>query len=102
MRHTRQLCQLGVESPHSPQAFQILARRIYCCRARYSVDESHASLVLEDSLVALTILSEDKSATRLMATVEFLLVVTWYLCKGSINANENACLSSRNFLWRKD
>uniref|UniRef100_A0A7I4AP79 U-box domain-containing protein n=1 Tax=Physcomitrium patens TaxID=3218 RepID=A0A7I4AP79_PHYPA len=36
--------------------------------------------------------SSDESATRSMATVEFLLVVTWYLCKGSINAKENACL----------
>lgn len=60
--------------------------------ARYLVDESHTSPVLEDSLAALTILSEDESATRSMATVEFLLVVTWYLCKGSINAKENACL----------
>lgn len=62
-----------------------------------SVDEEHqqeeASRTYDDSLAALTVLSEDESTAQLMATPEMLSVVTWYLIKGTRDdARENACL----------
>lgn len=62
-----------------------------------SVDEEHqreeASRTFDDSLAALTVLSEDESTAQLMATPEMLSVVTWYLIKGTRDdARENACL----------
>ncbi|KAG0617734.1 hypothetical protein M758_4G010600 [Ceratodon purpureus] len=60
--------------------------------ARYSVDERCVPHVLEEALAALAVLSEDEATTRLMATPEFLAVVTWYVSKGRKEARESACL----------
>lgn len=59
--------------------------------ARDTYDERHLPHVLEESLAALTILCEAESITRLMTTVEFLSVVTCYLCQGRQDARDNAC-----------
>jgi len=48
---------------------------------------------MEESLAALPVLAElDADSMRLMTTAEFVSVVTWYLCKGRKDAQENACL----------
>lgn len=59
--------------------------------ARDSVDERQVNHVLEESLSALTLLVEDGSTSHLMATPEFLEVVTWYMSLGRKDARENAC-----------
>ncbi|XP_024366132.1 U-box domain-containing protein 25 isoform X2 [Physcomitrium patens] len=60
--------------------------------ARVLGDDNHAPSLLEESLAALSVLSEEESTTQQMTTPEFLTVVMWHIRKGRKLARENACV----------